>query len=93
MGTSASLLAQTFSILVRQLAETVDSLWDMVHAPTPPDMLPVADSDPNTLYDFVWAELDEVWVWLFNCMDMLQSQLKFGSAINRKVRFISDTIT
>ena len=85
MGMSASLLSQTFSILVRQLAETVDNLWDIIHSPTPPDVLPVLDSDPKELYDFLWAELEEVWVWLFNCMDMLQSQLKFGSAVNRKV--------
>ena len=85
MGASASLLAKTFSLLIRQLADTLNSTWDMVDTPTPPYVLPVGDSDPNDLYEYVWEGLEEVWAWLFQSMDILESQLRFGTATCRKV--------
>ena len=85
MGMSTSLLSQTFSLLIRQLAETMDSLWDRTHCHTPSDMLSVSDPEPRELYTLVWAELEEVWAWLLQCMDMLQSQLEFGSVVSKKV--------
>ncbi len=85
MGASASLLAKTFSLLIRQLADTLNSTWDMVDTPTPPYVLPVMDSDPKNLYHYVWEGLEEVWGWLFKSMDVLESQLRFGTATCRKV--------
>ncbi len=86
MGMSASLLSQTFCLLLRQLAETLDPLWDKCSAPSPPDTLHVSEGEPRELYDFVWEELQDVWTWLFNCLDVLQSQLSFGSIVSKKVR-------
>lgn len=85
VGKSSTLLAQVFSLLIRQLAETLDYIYEVVDCPTPPYVLPGLSNDPADLYKFVWAELEEVWVWLFNCMDMLESQLRFGSSMSRKV--------
>ena len=90
MGSSMSLLAKTFGLLTRQLADTLDSTWDTVNIPTPPYVLPVQDADPAQLYEYVWAELHEVWEWLFKSMDVLESQLRFGTATCRKV---SETAT
>lgn len=85
MGKSSTLLAQIFSLLIRQLAETLDNIYEVSNCPTPPYVLPALGTDPADLYKFVWAELEEVWVWLFNSMDMLESQLRFGSSVSRKV--------
>ena len=85
VGKSSTLLSQVFSLLIRQLAETLDYIYEVVDCPTPPYVLPGLSSDPDDLYKFVWAELEEVWVWLFNSMDMLESQLRFGSSMSRKV--------
>ena len=85
MGKSSTLLAQIFSLLIRQLAETLDNIYEVSNCPTPPYVLPALSNDPTDLYKFVWAELEEVWVWLFNSMDMLESQLRFGSSMSRKV--------
>ena len=85
MGKSSTLLAQIFSLLIRQLAETLDNIYEVSNCPTPPYVLPALSTDPADLYKFVWAELEEVWVWLFNSMDMLESQLRFGSSVSRKV--------
>ena len=85
MGKSSTLLAQIFSLLIRQLAETLDNIYEVSNCPTPPYVLPALGTDPTDLYKFVWAELEEVWVWLFNSMDMLESQLRFGSSVSRKV--------
>lgn len=85
MGKSSTLLAQIFSLLIRQLAETLDNIYEVSNCPTPPYVLPALSTDPIDLYKFVWAELEEVWVWLFNSMDMLESQLRFGSSMSRKV--------
>lgn len=85
MGASASLLARTFGLLIHQLADTLDATWDVVNTPTPPYVLPLQDSDPGELYSYVWEELHEVWEWLFKCMDLLESQLRFGTATCRKV--------
>ena len=85
MGKSSTLLAQVFSLLIRQLTETLDNIYEVVNCPTPPYVLPALATDPADLYKFVWAELEEVWVWLFNSMDMLESQLRFGSSMSRKV--------
>lgn len=87
MGASMSLLAKTFGLLIRQLADTLDSTWDMVNMPTPPYVLPVQDSDPARLYEYVWEELHDVWEWLFKSMDVLESQLRFGTATCRKVSY------
>lgn len=91
MGASASLLAKTFGLLIRQLTDTLDSTWDLVNIPTPPYVLPVQDSDPSQLYRYVWEELHEVWEWLFKSMDSLESQLRFGTATCRKVRHMHVT--
>ena len=85
MGVSAALLAKTFSLLIRQLTDTLDSTWDLVNTPTPPYVLPVQEADPKHFYHYVWEEFHQVWVWLFDCMDMLESQLRFGTATCRKV--------
>ena len=89
MGMSASLLSQTFCLLLRQLAETLDPLWDKCSAPSLPDTLHVSEGEPKDLYDFVWEELQDVWTWLFNCLDVLQSQLSFGSIVSKKVRHMA----
>ena len=88
MGKSSTLLAQIFSLLIRQLAETLDNIHEVVNCPTPPYVLPALTTDPTDLYDYVWAELEEVWMWLFNSMDMLESQLQFGASVNRKRKVI-----
>lgn len=85
MGASASLLSKTFGQLIRQLTDTLDCTWDMRNTPTPPYVLPVLDSDPDELYHYVWEELHEVWEWLFKSLDLLESQLRFGTATCRKV--------
>ena len=90
MGKSSTLLAHIFSLLIRQLAETLDNIYEVVNCPTPPYVLPALSTDPADLYKFVWAELEEVWVWLFNSMDMLESQLRFGSSVSRKVVCVID---
>ena len=89
MGASASLLAKTFGLLLHQLTDTLDSTWDLVNMPTPPYVLPVHSADPAQLYAYVWEELHEVWEWLFRCMDLLESQIRFGTATCRKVRTLS----
>ena len=86
MGASSSLLAKTFGLLIRQLTDTLDSTWDLVNTPTPPYILPVLESDPAHLYQLVWEELHEVWEWLFKSMDILESQIRFGTATCRKVK-------
>ena len=90
MGASASLLAKTFGLLLHQLTDILDSTWDLVNMPTPPYVLPVQDADPAQLYVYVWEELHEVWEWLFRCMDLLESQIRFGTATCRKVRAYHD---
>ena len=85
MGTSASLLSKAFCLLIRQVADTLDSTRDILKVPTPPYVLHVADEDPDLLYGYVWKELHEVWAWLFRSMDLLESQLRFGTATCRKV--------
>lgn len=85
MGTSASLLAQTFSLLVRQTADCLERCWDLLHSPTPPCVLPVREEDPGELYGWVWGELEGVWMWLVSAMDELESQLCLGNAVSRKI--------
>jgi len=85
MGTSASLLSKAFCLLIRQVTDTLDSTRDILKVPTPPYVLRMAEGDPDHLYDYVWEELRDVWAWLFRSMDMLESQLRFGSATCRKV--------
>ena len=85
MGTSASLLSKAFCLLIRQVTDTLDSTRDILTVPTPPYVLRVAEGDPDQLYAYVWEELRDVWAWLFRSMDVLESQLRFGSATCRKV--------
>lgn len=85
MGVSSSLLSQTFSLLLHQLALTLDPLWEFNRFDRAPPALPVPRDQPKELYDFVWAELNDVWEWLFNCLDLLQTQLSFGSSVSKKV--------
>lgn len=80
------MLAKAFSLLVRQVADTLDSTRDMLKVPTPPYVLHVDDADPDLLYDYIWEGLHDVWAWLFKSMDILESQLRFGTATCRKVR-------
>ena len=47
MGVSSALLAKTFSLLVRQLAEVLEGARALVGMPTPPSTLPIMESDPQ----------------------------------------------
>ena len=85
MGASAALLAQTFSLLVHQTADCLERCWDLLQCPTPPYVLPVKEEDPVQLYQWVWGELEGVWRWLVDAMDMLESQLCLGDVVSRKM--------
>ena len=85
MGASAAFLAQTFSLLVRQTADCLERCWDLLQCPTPPYVLPVKEEDPGQLYQWVWGELEGVWRWLVDAMDMLESQLCLGDVVSRKI--------
>ncbi len=86
MGVSASLLAQTFSILMRQLVDILTALTSHLHPPTPPDVLPTMDGEPEALRDYLWAELHGVWVWLFTQVDMVECQVRVGNAMESSVQ-------
>ncbi len=85
VGTCVTLLSKAFCLLIRQVTDTLDSTRDILKVPTPPYVLHVSDDDPDLLYNYVWEELRDVWAWLFTSMDMLESQLRFGTATCRKV--------
>ena len=82
MGVSASLLAQVFSLLVRQVAEVLEGAWQLVHSPTPPYVLPMGEEDPVNLSEFVWNELNGVWTWLVGALDVVECQLGLGEELD-----------
>ena len=82
---SSTLLAQTFSLLVRQLADIMEAVQEHLHSPTPPSTLPTLEGEPESLAEFMWAELHEVWVWLFSQLDTVECQIRLGTSVEGKV--------
>ena len=75
---SSSLVAQGFSILVRQVADLLQGLPLLISSPTPPFVLPLREEDPSVLTEQVWRELGFVWSWLGSVMDSTETQLRTG---------------
>ena len=86
MSMSSALLAQTFSLLMRRLAVTMAALKEHQKSPLPSHVLPVAVDAPERLYRLVWADLEGIWRWLVQSLDMLEDQLRLGSSISRHVK-------
>lgn len=86
MGMSACLLAQTFSLLVRQLVDVLSALTSHLQPPTPPYVLPTLDREPESLQQHVWEELHRVWAWLFAQMDVVECQVRLGNALEGRVK-------
>ena len=90
MASSCSLLAQAFSLIVRQIAVVFETTFDPLGCPVQPFQLPLSTCDLEALVRRVWAELDPVWVWLATNMDMVEAQVRHGDSVSQKAPFRSE---
>lgn len=90
MGTSASLLAQSFSLIVRQIAVVLETTFEIKARPVPSFQLPISTADPETLAQLVWIQLDPVWVWLVTNLDAIEVQIRHGNDVSQKAPFKSE---
>jgi E3 ubiquitin-protein ligase EDD1 len=80
-NTTVYLLAQSFSSLIRLIAELQSTL--SIDGPHPPFVLQPLPSDTDKVTTLIWEGLDKVWVWLSTIMDSTEAQLRLGCALNR----------
>ena len=84
MNTSAAMLAQIFSMLVRQASDLVMSIGGLLHSPTPPFVLPVMEGDASHLASLLWTDLAFIWQWLAATMDSTEALVRLGCALSGK---------
>ena len=83
-NTSAAMLAQIFSMLVRQASDLVMSVGGLLHSPTPPFVLPVMEGDGSRLASQLWTDLAFIWQWLAATMDSTEALVRLGCALGGK---------
>lgn len=84
VGSSSSLLAQSFSLIVRQIAVVLETTFDIRDCPVPSFPLPVSTAEPEALAEQVWVRLDPVWAWLVNNLVSVEVQILHGNDVLRK---------
>ncbi|CAI8024034.1 E3 ubiquitin-protein ligase UBR5 [Geodia barretti] len=87
VGTSASLLAQTFSLIIRQIAVVLETTFDIRELPVPSFQLSVSHGDSDMLTLQVWARLEPVLVWLATNMDSVEVLVRRGNNISERAPF------
>jgi hypothetical protein len=87
VGTSAALLAQTFSLIIRQIAVVLETTFDIRDCPVPSFQLPISTDDPETLSQRVWSQLHPVWVWLAANLDSVEVQIRRGNDVSQRAPF------
>ena len=92
-GSSAPLLAQTFSLIVRQIAVVLETTFDIRDCSVPSFQLPVSMSDPETLTKEVWSHLDPVWAWLATNLDSVEVLIRQGNEVSQQAPFRSEYTT
>lgn len=90
VGSSASLLAQTFSLIVRQIAVVLETTYDIQELPVPSFQVPVSRGNPDTLASQVWGRLEPVWAWLATNLDSVEVLVRRGNNISERAPFRSE---
>lgn len=89
VGTSSSLLSQTFSLIVRQIAVVLETSFDIRELPVPSFQLPISQRDPERLAALIWSKLEPVWAWLAINMDSVEILVRRGNEVSQRAPFRS----
>ena len=82
MSTTASSLARTFGILVRQISDLLAVLTDYSRlAPTLQRTLDIGYQESLNLQLMIEQLMKPNWDWLMTVLDSTEAQLRFGSAL------------
>ena len=82
MSTTASALARTFGIIIRQIADLLTILQDYATlAPTLPRTLDISYQESVSLQLMIENLMKPNWDWLMTVLDSTEAQLRFGSAL------------
>lgn len=83
MSTTASQLARSFGIVIRQIADLLMMLQDYhALAPNLPRVLDIANHEVLDLQMYLEGHLKPTWDWLITIMDSTEAQLRFGSVLS-----------
>ena len=82
MSTTASGLARTFGIVVRQISDLLSVLSDYSRlAPTLARTLDIGFQESQALQALIQRLTKPNWDWLMTVLDSTEAQLRFGSAL------------
>ena len=83
MYTTASALARSYGVVIRQVADLLTMLQDYASAaPCLPRLLSIGMDEFYSLLSLVEEQLRPNWTWLMTVMDSTEAQLRFGSALS-----------
>eukprot|EP00096_Caligus_rogercresseyi_P012405 TRINITY_DN5185_c0_g1_i1.p1 TRINITY_DN5185_c0_g1~~TRINITY_DN5185_c0_g1_i1.p1 ORF type:complete len:2971 (-),score=851.59 TRINITY_DN5185_c0_g1_i1:151-9063(-) len=82
MSTTASALARSFGIVIRQIADLLTMLQDYTAlAPALPRTLDISYQESISLQLYIEYQMKPNWDWLMTVLDSTEAQLRFGSAL------------
>ncbi|ESN90470.1 hypothetical protein HELRODRAFT_71154 [Helobdella robusta] len=89
MSTTASQLARSFSIVIRQVSDLLMTLHDNQNVtPSLPLNLNITHQDVVDLHVYLECRLKSTWDWLVGIMDATEAQLRFGSVLTGSSSFM-----